>query len=205
MSLPAEYNVDAWLDRNSPQYKPELAQAIFHYRARKNASQRFQICIQTDDMKKATWRYSHQQQLILDGTFGICDCRVLLFIALGVDEDRKGVPLAFFLFSAPPDNLATQSGYDARILTDLLREWVASMGKQDNRLFCPRVAITDTDTKERAALCAVWPDIWLLLCRFHLRQCWTNKRHSLLKAGKGKTYNFPREQIKRRLQLLEKE
>ncbi|KAJ7116155.1 hypothetical protein C8R43DRAFT_824503, partial [Mycena crocata] len=38
---------------------------------------------------------------------------------------------------------------------------------------------TDTDTKERGALIDVWPNIWLLLCKFHLRQCWTNKRKAL--------------------------
>jgi hypothetical protein len=110
--VPPEYNIDLWLNPDSAQYKHELSEAIFYYQARSDQSKRFQVCIQTGDMKRAAWKYSHQQQLILDGTFGICDHRLLLFIALGVDEDRKGVPLAFFLFSAPQANMATQSGYD---------------------------------------------------------------------------------------------
>ena len=46
----------------------------------------------------------------------------------------------------------------------------------------PTVAITDTDTKERGTLINVWPNITLLLCQFHLRQCWTNKQNSLFGA-----------------------
>ncbi|KAK7007268.1 hypothetical protein R3P38DRAFT_3212987 [Favolaschia claudopus] len=38
---------------------------------------------------------------------------------------------------------------------------------------------TDTDVRERGALQQVWFEIWLLLCKFHLRQCWTNKRKGL--------------------------
>ena len=44
-----------------------------------------------------------------------------------------------------------------------------------------------TDTKEHGALLAVWPEICLLLCRFHLHQCWTNHRKTVLKL-KGNEY-----------------
>jgi hypothetical protein len=97
----AQYNIDDWLDPNSPGYKPEVASAVFHYKARVERDDRLRICIQTTEMKSASWQYAHQGQLIFDGTFGVCNSRVLLFIALGVDDARKGVPLAFFLFSAP--------------------------------------------------------------------------------------------------------
>jgi hypothetical protein len=82
-------------------------------------------------MKQAAWKYSHRGQLILDGTFGICDMRVLLFIALGVDEARKGVPLAFFLFSVPTGNKATHAGYDTSILVEVLKAWKNSLGSQN--------------------------------------------------------------------------
>ncbi|KAF8518308.1 hypothetical protein JB92DRAFT_3082453 [Gautieria morchelliformis] len=165
--------------------------------------ERFRVCIATADMKQAAWRYAHDQQLVLDGTFGICDRRILLFIALRVDEKRRGVPLAFFLFSAPSGNRATHAGYDTGILVELLQQWVVSLGQRDGTGFQPKVAITDTDTKERGALSIVWHGIWLLLCKFHLRQCWTNKRRTLLKSGK--VFDFPKEQIKTRLRSLEAE
>ncbi|KAJ3870920.1 hypothetical protein F5051DRAFT_446926 [Lentinula edodes] len=40
-----------------------------------------------------------------------------------IDEDRKGVPIAFFLFSAPTGNQATQAGYNTEILRELLNTW----------------------------------------------------------------------------------
>ena len=54
--------------------------------------------------------------------------------------------------------------------------------KDSMMIFYPLVAITDTDTKERGALQDVWPCIWLLLCHFHLRQCWINHRKRSLSA-----------------------
>ncbi|KAF8504060.1 hypothetical protein JB92DRAFT_2969083 [Gautieria morchelliformis] len=94
-----QYNLDNWLNPESTAYKPELAGAVFDYQARVEKDGRLRICIQTAEMKDAAWKYAHQGQLILDGTFGICDRRVLLFIALGIDEGKRG-SFGFFLFSA---------------------------------------------------------------------------------------------------------
>jgi len=187
-----QYNIHDWLDPSSPSFKPEIRDAIFHYGARSDAGERFKVCIATQEMKEAAWKYVHCSQLVLDGTFGICSARLLLFIALGKDEDGKGVPVAFFLFSAPTGNKATHAGYNTEILRELLSHWKIAMGSNPQGAdalasFTPYVAITDTDTKERGALLAVWPEICLLLCRFHLRQCWTNHRKSVLKL-KGNEY-----------------
>lgn len=180
----------------------ELHDAIFHYTPRTEKSERLCVCIQTDEMKKATWQYAHNGQLILDGTFGISDARLLLFIALGIDNAGRGVPLAFFLFSAPTGNQATHAGYDSAILTELLKAWVNSLGDVDGKKLCPTLVITDTDMKERAALHIVWPSTLLLLCQFHVRHCWANKRKSLIKMGQEK-FNFHKEQVKNRLRTLE--
>ena len=198
-----QYNIDNWLNPQSPFYKPEIAQAIFHYKGRLaiDPASRLEICIQNEEMKKAAWKYSHQKQLILDGTFGICDSRVLLFIALGVDENNKGVPLAFFLFSAPTGNQATHAGYDTFILNSLLNQWSDSLGTRQGLTFKPLVAITDTDTTECGALTMTWPGIWLILCHFHIRQCWTNHRKKLLKVGQN--LDFPKLQVHSRLKDLE--
>jgi len=167
----------------------------------KNIQEWFWLCIQTDKMKHAAWNYGHHQQIILDGTFGICDGRLLLFITLGVDKSEKGVPLAFFLLSATTSDKATHTGYDMVILTDLLHEWKNSLRMRHGKPFCLKVAITDTDTKECATLSVIWPSIWLLLCRFHLWKCWTNKWPALLKEGK--TFNFTKLPVKAQLKALE--
>lgn len=111
-----QYNIDDWLDPLSKDFKPQISEAVFHYAARSEANERFQICISTPEMDAAAWEYGHHSQVMLDGTFGVCTTRLLLFIAMAVDEQGKGVPIAFFLFSAPTGNRATHAGYNTAIL-----------------------------------------------------------------------------------------
>ncbi|KAJ3858071.1 hypothetical protein EV359DRAFT_2008, partial [Lentinula novae-zelandiae] len=160
-----EYNIDSWMDPKSRDHNAALAEAVFHYSARTDVNERFKICISTKEMDDAAYKYAHHSQLIFDGTFGVCSSRLLLFIAMAVDEDRKGVPIALFLFSAPTGNRATQAGYNTEILRELLSYWKEHLVRKYGT-FEPYTCITDTDTKERGALVQVWPKIILLICRF---------------------------------------
>ncbi|KAH9922232.1 uncharacterized protein B0H18DRAFT_1121050 [Fomitopsis serialis] len=162
VSVTPEQNIHNWLQPHSPHYRKELAECIFYYAARIEREDRFKVCLATHEMRDASWKYCHQKQLIIDGTFGVCTSRLLLWIAMGVDDANRGIPVALFLFSAPTGNHATHAGYDTQILTELLGQWAGWLGSPD-RPFEPFVAITDTDTKERGALVAVWPSIILLL------------------------------------------
>ncbi|PCH35819.1 hypothetical protein WOLCODRAFT_145976 [Wolfiporia cocos MD-104 SS10] len=195
-----ELNVDNWLDPTSPHYKPKLHEAVFHYQGRADQGDRFELCFSTPEMAAAAWKFIHGKQLVLDGTFGISTSRLLLWISMGIDNSGHGIPVALFLFSAPTGNRATHAGYDTRILVKLLGAWKKSLGSnaQDEE-FEPTAALTDTDTKERGALLNIWPRIILLLCRFHVRQCWTNKRTSLL----GKQANIWSTDVQKRLLSLE--
>jgi MULE transposase domain len=196
-----EYNIDNWLNPDSPDYQPEVCRAIFHYHARHEAGERFEVCISTKDMDDAARKYAHRSQLVLDGTFGVCTSRLLLFIGLAQDENRKGVPIVFFLFSAPTGNRATHAGYNTQILCELLTHWRRHLSK-NSQPFEPSVAITDTDTKERGALLLVWPNILLLICKFHLRQCWTNHRKTAMRCTSS---DFWKESVRNTLYRLETE
>ncbi|KAF8177083.1 hypothetical protein K438DRAFT_1978732 [Mycena galopus ATCC 62051] len=170
------------------QYNP--MKAIFHYSACSNKGERFEVAITNDDMNRAAWKYGHESQVILNGTFGVCDSRLLLFIVMTVDENQKGVPVTFLLFSAPTGNRQSSSAYDTAILTKLLKKWSGSLNKCAHSYghsvtsFKPLSAITDTDLKERRALITVLRDIWLLICRVHLRQLWRNHWSKMLKGKK---------------------
>ncbi|EIM88874.1 uncharacterized protein STEHIDRAFT_119664 [Stereum hirsutum FP-91666 SS1] len=133
-------NIDSWLNPSSPDYNSTLAEAVFFYSARAATEERLKICIATPEMKEAAWRYGHNQQILLDGTFGV-----------------------FLMFSAPSGNKFTPAGYDTAILTELLSKWKSSLGVRKGTAFHSPVAITDTDLKERNALLEVFPNIWLLL------------------------------------------
>ncbi|KIP05535.1 hypothetical protein PHLGIDRAFT_119764 [Phlebiopsis gigantea 11061_1 CR5-6] len=201
LTIAQEYNVDNWLDPKSTYFKPELQQAVFKYMPRAEEGERVKVCIANEEMRQAAWKYCHTRQLVLDGTFGVASSRLLLWIALAINERGEGVPVALFLFSAPTGNKATHAGYNTNILAELLKYWRDWLDETapPKTTFSPCAAITDTDVKERGALIRVWDSIILLLCRFHVRQCWTNKRNSVL----GKESTPERDHVEKRLQNLE--
>ena len=178
----AHVNIDEWLNPDSLQYNHTLAEAVFYYSARSTREERLKVCIATPEMHKAAWKYAHHSQIILDGTFGVCNRKMLLFIVMAIDDDGKGVPLAFLLFSAPTKNKQTSAGYDTQILTELLREWKSALGTRNGEAFTVHVAITDTDLMERNTLAAVFDDVWLLICKFHFCQSLRNHRNRMLKG-----------------------
>ena len=92
-----------------------LREAIFHYSPRKAQDERFELCISTPEMKSAAIQLIHRKQLILDGTFGLSSARLLVWIAMGIDDDNCGLPVAFFLFSAPSGAKVTHAGYNTSI------------------------------------------------------------------------------------------
>ncbi|KAI0682094.1 hypothetical protein BC835DRAFT_1311668 [Cytidiella melzeri] len=166
IKIAAEHNVDNWLNPDSTHFKPDLHKSVFQYSARASEGERLKISISTPEMKDAAWAFCHKKQLVLDGMFGLCTSRLLVWIALGVDESGHGLPVAMFLFSAPSGNRATHAGYDTNILAELLSGWKSWLGERHGERFTPYAAITDTDFKERGALLRVWSDLILLLSKY---------------------------------------
>ncbi|KAJ3533425.1 hypothetical protein NM688_g7283 [Phlebia brevispora] len=199
LSITAERNVHNWVDDNPAVAKPHIRRAVFHYTPRGDNGQHFKICIATPEMKEAAWKYCHRRQVVIDGTFSLSTSRLLVWVALGVDEANRGMPVAIFLFSAPTGNRATHAGYDTKVIGEIMTIWRNWMGARNGENFEPYVALTDTDPKERGGLLVAWKDIILLLCKFHVRQCWTNKRSSCL----GKTDVYLRRYLERHFYSLE--
>ncbi|EKM60296.1 uncharacterized protein PHACADRAFT_189436 [Phanerochaete carnosa HHB-10118-sp] len=147
-STPSHINIDNWIRHGSPLYDRAIADAVFYYSPRHIREERLKLCIATPQMLDAAWQYAHCSQIILDRTFGICNRKLLLFIVMAVDEEWKGVPLAFLLFSAPTKNKQTSAGYDTAILTELLEQWKSAVTARKRQPFTVHVAITDTDLME---------------------------------------------------------
>jgi hypothetical protein len=183
------------MDPESPSFNKVLFDAVFHYAPRAARNERFEICIATDEMKKASWEIAHRYITLLDGTFGVCSLKLLLFILMGIDKRNRGVPLAFLLFSAPSNNKTTSSGYDHEIIRKLLQQWKDSLGIRNGESFAPAVIITDTDAKERKAGAIVFPETSFLLCGFHVRQSWKNHLAKVLK-GESALHHDLRTQIR---------
>ncbi|TFK45583.1 hypothetical protein OE88DRAFT_1649201 [Heliocybe sulcata] len=170
----AQNNLDDWLNEKSPNFRPEIRDAVFYYASHADQGERLKVCISTKEMDRAAWEIAHQSLIMLDGMFGLCTSRLLLFVAMGVDQAGKGVPLALFLFSAPTGNKATHAGYNREILTELLTQWKDHLSRSSpsTMAFMPLIAITDTDTKERSALLDVWPGLWPLLLKAQEGDTW---------------------------------
>lgn len=205
---PPECNIDDWLNPQSSTYNSWLASAIFYYRPfeKDEKEGRLELCIATDRMMEAAWEHGHGSQLVIDGTFGVCDSRMLLFIALVVDKAGRSLPVAFFLFSARSGAKQTSSDYDTRTLTRLIKAWRDECTKrsESGTAFAPKVTITDTDTRERGALTTVWPDMHLLLCKFHILTCWSNRRGKIFPKKEDRT-DFEKTHVAERIRRLEKE
>ncbi|CAG8817506.1 3764_t:CDS:1, partial [Gigaspora rosea] len=85
--------------------------------------------------------------------------------------------------------------YDSRILEKLFTIFHDKISNNYNQIqlivnpnfilvtFSPHVAMTDTDIKERKPLLKLWPEIILLLCYFHISQCWKNEIDKQLGQG----------------------
>jgi hypothetical protein len=111
-----------------------------------------EIIICSQDQQEYAWKYGHQSLILLDGTFGISKHKLLLFIMMVIDDNNKGIPITFILFTPPSHNRMTSAGYDGKILERLLtifRDNISTLYQQkhsnDILIFSPIVPMTDTD------------------------------------------------------------
>ncbi|CAG8687195.1 24460_t:CDS:2, partial [Gigaspora rosea] len=142
----------------------ELKEACLHYQPRIKETDRLEIIISTREQQKCAWKYGHQNLILIDGTFGVSKNKLLLFIIMVIDENNKGIPISFIIFTPPSQNRLTSSGYDSNILEQLLiifRDRISTIYNQNHFsknqnataiTFSHLIAMTNTDVKERKAL-----------------------------------------------------
>jgi len=106
--------------------------------------------------------------MMLDRTFGVCNKKMLLFIIMGIDEKHHGIPLAFLLFFTPSVNKANIIWIQHCNLGTLAEPMVQRPQVIQQETICGSVVVTDTDLKKQAVLMQVFPDVWLLLYKFHV-------------------------------------
>ncbi|CAB4488981.1 unnamed protein product [Rhizophagus irregularis] len=129
----------------------------------------------TKEQRELAWELGHNKILHLDGTFVISNKKILLFVLLVLDEQNKGIPIGYLLFSAAGGTHKASSSYNHIILKELLLYYKHRLEQEKWYKFTQKVAMTDCDHKERKALIEVWPDIHLILCLFHVSQSWEDK------------------------------
>src|ERR1043165_1314927 len=71
-------------DNNKIESNVIIKEVCFHYQT-KTKDSRLEIGLSTKEQRELAWIYGHQNILLLDGTFGICNRKILLFIILILD------------------------------------------------------------------------------------------------------------------------
>ncbi|CAG8813966.1 10160_t:CDS:1, partial [Cetraspora pellucida] len=115
-----------------------IRNSCFHYQPRTQEHSRLEIGLSTLEQRELAWTYGHQNLLIFDGTFTICDNRILLFALLVLDEDHRSIPVAYFLFSLPNSTQSSDDDYDYRLLSKLLQKFVDVLGEKNSMKFLPK-------------------------------------------------------------------
>ncbi|PKY47804.1 hypothetical protein RhiirA4_523455 [Rhizophagus irregularis] len=115
-----------------------------------------------------------------------------------LDEQNKGIPIGYLLFSVTGGAQKASSSYNHTILKELLLYYKHRLEQEKGYKFTPKVAMTDCDHKERKALIEVWPDIHLILCLFHVSQSWENKLKAVLGHHGGHEIMAFRKHLERR-------
>jgi len=108
VSRDAAHNLEKFLGPTAG--KSELTEACLHYQAHTKDTDRLEIIICTPEQQQYAWKYGHQNLILLDGTFGISKHKLLLFIMMVIDDNNKGIPITFILFTPPPYNRLTAAG-----------------------------------------------------------------------------------------------
>ncbi|KAJ8508307.1 hypothetical protein ONZ45_g9395 [Pleurotus djamor] len=177
-------NIDTWFRASNPQPpSPMLSDALLYYQAPGPGNDdRLIMILATARQREMAWRFGHNGQVLMDGTFGLCSSAVLVFFLMVVDNDGRGIPIAEIIFTPKKDAKAAHASYDKTILTFVLAKFKEGMGLQNGESFNIRVGNTDNDKRERYALQQNWPDIQLILCTFHSWQAWRNKLNKALQV-----------------------
>ncbi|KAI0700325.1 hypothetical protein BC835DRAFT_1412129 [Cytidiella melzeri] len=195
----AEDNLDKWFRSLSPQPPTtQLTDLLIHYQPHiQGKTARFELALSTPEQQVMAWKYGHKNVVVMDGTFGVCSVRVLLFILMVVDNSNRGIPVAFFLFTAKEKHTAVHASYDSTVLEKFLFQFRAAMGKNDlGEDFEFAVGMTDINPREHRALRSQWPSMFLMMCLFHMSQAWRNTLNKhLYVIPKGN----PRKQVHKRL------
>ena len=100
----------------------QIIDAVFYYKARDEHG-RWAIGISTPDQRDVAWKYGNNNVLVMDGTFGVSTKKVLCFIVHVVDENNRGNPCAYFVFSPKTGQEGVAGAYDTEILRMYLQLW----------------------------------------------------------------------------------
>ncbi|KAL6301760.1 hypothetical protein BKA93DRAFT_827925 [Sparassis latifolia] len=137
----------------------------------------------------------------MDLTFGFSSARANVWILMAIDHNKKGVPVAYAVFSVKEETLSrgVHADYNTELLQSLLGHWIDGMGvNASGEKFAPLIGSSDNDTREHTAMTTHWPNIFLILCLYHTWQSWQlGLNHCLAGVPNGEHCQEVRSQLAR--------
>lgn len=134
-----EINIAKFFGLNNRDH--ELIEATVYYKPRRELNDRFILVLATKNQRDLAWKFGHQKILHMDGTFGISNKKILLFTLLILDNQKRGIPIGYLLFSAAGDAQRTSSSYNNLILKELLLHYKNKLEQENGCKFTPKVII----------------------------------------------------------------
>jgi len=119
----------------------EIMDATIYYKPRKELNDRFMLVLATKEQRELAWEFGHNKIIHLDGTFGVSNKKILLFVLLVLDEQNKGIPVGFLLFSAAGGAQKASSSYNHTILKELMSYYKHKLEQEKGYNFIPKVLL----------------------------------------------------------------
>jgi hypothetical protein len=94
---------------------------LYYEPQRANApDSRFLLILAVPIMRERAWQFAHGGQLLADITFGFSSARANLMILMAIDNQFKGVPIAYIVFTACADTKAVHADYDTALMENVM-------------------------------------------------------------------------------------
>jgi hypothetical protein len=174
----AKENLQNWFCADKPLLPdPLLSDTLLYYEPQhaNTPDSRFLLIFVAPIMRECMWQFAHGGQLLADITFGFSSTHANLMILMAIDNQFKGMPIAYIVFTACADTKAMHVDYNTKLMEKLIGLYAKGMGTNvRGEQFSPSIAVTDYNKHKRHALVTHFPKINLLICLFHIWQVWHN-------------------------------
>ncbi|CAG8533602.1 33584_t:CDS:2, partial [Racocetra persica] len=180
-----DYNLEYYFGEGAQD--PDLFRSAIYFEKRKHRHDHVCLVLATEEQLSLAWQYGHEKCIILDDSFETGNKKLLLYVIMVIDEQNKGIPVGYLLFSKSnsPHAMEENNNEDI-ILQKLLIEYKKRLNNSNgnSQEFTPRIAIIG-DFRERV-VSQVWNGIDLLYSPHKVRLCWETKADEFLFKGGSK-------------------
>ncbi|CAG8443059.1 2702_t:CDS:2 [Cetraspora pellucida] len=174
-----DYNLEYYFGEGAQD--PDLRNSAIYFERRQHRHGHVCLVLATDEQLSLAWQYGHEKCIILDDSFETGNKKLLLYVIMVIDEQKKGIPVGYLLFSKSNNPHTMEENNHEDTILKLLIEYKKRLTDKNSQEFTPKIAII-SDFRERV-VSQVWSGIDLLYLPHKVRQCWETKADEFLFKG----------------------